>query len=409
MKQAGTNRIATKPAFEFIPSSNFSSRNGKTIKRIVLHYTTSNNINGVVSWFQDTKSNVSAHYVVGKNGRLIQMVRDSDKAWHCRGENADTIGIEICAESNEKLTDAQTFVLVDLLDYMCEEYHIPTTSITAHRFTESNIGHTDCPGNLWTDEQDLANWVQKHLAGQPKKLVTDVPKNVLLILGDKGPLIFELHKRLVELNKLGDGNHGDEFTKVTEAAVKWFQKTAFLVTDGKVGPKTWAALFPKDADKTLTNNSTATLTKSANDSPKNQLWDDAGLVSLDLKIGDQTFLVASGQGNKQFFRKATDKNSRAGSMEPIPQGRYKIADLEWANGTDNYTGSHGAGLGPVKTYLEPLQTMDRGAFYLHIDSNISEFAGSAGCPVIASVADAKLIVAALRKFDPTILVVNWGI
>jgi hypothetical protein len=62
-------------------------------------------------------------------------------------------------------------------------------------------------------------------------------------LGSKGPEVARIQRRLQELgNYLGpiDGIFGGG----TEAAIKAFQQSAHLGVDGRVGPQTWAALFP---------------------------------------------------------------------------------------------------------------------------------------------------------------------
>jgi hypothetical protein len=62
-------------------------------------------------------------------------------------------------------------------------------------------------------------------------------------LGSKGPEVASIQKRLQELgNYLGpiDGIFGGG----TEAAIRVFQQGANLAVDGRVGPQTWAGLFP---------------------------------------------------------------------------------------------------------------------------------------------------------------------
>jgi len=71
-----------------------------------------------------------------------------------------------------------------------------------------------------------------------------------LKLGSKGPDVVKLQRRL---NALGyklvvDG----EFGKMTEAAVKSFQKNHNIAVDGIVGDKTWGALFKAQIKKVFT-------------------------------------------------------------------------------------------------------------------------------------------------------------
>lgn len=137
------------------------------------------------------------------------------------------------------------------------------------------------------------------------------------------------------------------------------------------------------------------------------LW--RGLQILRLQIGDVAFDVASGQPNAQVFRRPEHPRSFPGNMEPIPQGKYRIENILFANGKDNYSGEHGPGLGPVWVGLTANFSDDRGAFGFHLDSNISTSRGSAGCVVFKTMSDLKLFIAALRKFDPAYLIVDWGL
>lgn len=77
-------------------SPNRSKRRSK-IRRIVIHHwddpKRKPSLDGVLSWLTTTRSKVSAHYVV--SGRQVyRLVPESMAAWHARGGNADSVGIE---------------------------------------------------------------------------------------------------------------------------------------------------------------------------------------------------------------------------------------------------------------------------------------------------------------------------
>ncbi len=90
-------------------AQNYSSgRDGREVDRIVIHHwgTKNAHINAIIGWFCKWNSrSTSAHYVVG-NGRVAQIVSESDTAWHA-GDwnwNCRSIGIECKTEkSNEDL------------------------------------------------------------------------------------------------------------------------------------------------------------------------------------------------------------------------------------------------------------------------------------------------------------------
>ncbi|WP_246217638.1 N-acetylmuramoyl-L-alanine amidase [Jiella pacifica] len=89
---------------EIRPSPNFNARRclgGASL--LILHYTGMGSGEGAVRWLQDPTSEVSCHYVVHEDGRIVQMVREADRAWHAgQGSwqgvsdvNSLSLGIEI--------------------------------------------------------------------------------------------------------------------------------------------------------------------------------------------------------------------------------------------------------------------------------------------------------------------------
>lgn len=117
--------------------------------------------------------------------------------------------------------------------------------------------------------------------------------------------------------------------------------------------------------------------------------------------------VVSGAPGAQRFR--TGAQSKAGSLEPLPEGRWGIEDIAWAKGRDNYNASWGPGLGPVSIplrYLGPGSTA-RSAIEIHIDSNARTSPGTAGCIGVAGEADYRQLVSWLRETDPRDLFVDW--
>jgi len=125
------------------------------------------------------------------------------------------------------------------------------------------------------------------------------------------------------------------------------------------------------------------------------------------RIPMEELLVVSGAPGRQGFRRGQD--SRAGSLEPLPEGRYRVGDIEWKGGKDVYAGSWGAGLGPVWVGIEyeaPGITA-RSALGIHLDENQGSSPGTAGCVGIRSMDELKRLVSLLRKHDPKLLFVDW--
>ncbi|CAN5281850.1 N-acetylmuramoyl-L-alanine amidase [soil metagenome] len=103
---------ASVPAFDpdssvvsdVIPSPNFGERNkGLLPDMIVLHYTGMPDVEGAITRLCTAGTDVSAHYIVLEDGRVVQCVPESKRAWHAgigfwAGEtdiNSCSIGIEI--------------------------------------------------------------------------------------------------------------------------------------------------------------------------------------------------------------------------------------------------------------------------------------------------------------------------
>ena len=86
---------------EYIPSPNIGGP--ITPKFIVMHYTAGYTTESAVRTFQNTNSRVSAHLVIGRDGKVVQMVPYTTRAWHAgpssymgySGLNGHSIGIEL--------------------------------------------------------------------------------------------------------------------------------------------------------------------------------------------------------------------------------------------------------------------------------------------------------------------------
>jgi murein DD-endopeptidase MepM/ murein hydrolase activator NlpD len=144
----GTSEPFAKPPVKaFIQSPNHSSRSGSDINTIIVHYTTASNFESTKNHFLNPVSEVSAHYIIDKNGAIYQMVKDTDKAWHAAKANHSSIGIEHVAEVGDRLTAAQENSSIHLIKWLMAEYKIPKENIKAHK----QVLLTSCPGNIFGD------------------------------------------------------------------------------------------------------------------------------------------------------------------------------------------------------------------------------------------------------------------
>jgi LysM repeat protein len=131
------------PAITWVGSPNFNSRPGsKTIWAIVIHSTASSTLEGVISWFNDPAAQLSSHYTIGKDGRIVQHVRDEDRAWHAGksewkgvpGVNDYGLGVELVNlnDGSDPYPEAQHQANVLLCTYLCRKYNIKPEDIVGH-------------------------------------------------------------------------------------------------------------------------------------------------------------------------------------------------------------------------------------------------------------------------------------
>ena len=88
----------------YTPSPNFNDRkDGKTVQHLILHYTETETAAEAIDILTSLERQVSAHYVLGDDGTVYQLVAEDKRAWHAgksywQGEmdiNSTSIGIEI--------------------------------------------------------------------------------------------------------------------------------------------------------------------------------------------------------------------------------------------------------------------------------------------------------------------------
>lgn len=236
--------------------------------------------------------------------------------------------------------------------------------------------------------------------------------NGILVRGSEENDVKILQERLRELSYYLGTIHG-VFDITTDEAVKAFQTDFFGIkeADGKVGKRTWEKLWGNQKVFTKETRRGTTYLKLTKTSKKD--WAGCLVLNLEyIKDGQlqDSLEVCSGQPSKQIFR--TGSNSKAGSMEPLPEGKWYINNILWADGKDNYNGKvfNISGLGPVSTpiaYKEP-NTTGRSAIEIHIDWNRTKGSpGTVGCIGLYSIADYKQLVGWLREKDPRDLYVDW--
>jgi N-acetylmuramoyl-L-alanine amidase len=161
---------------EWISTVNFNLRKPNFI---ILHHTAQDSLAQTLKTFTITKPQVSAHYVIADDGRVVQMVNDYLRAWHggsaIWGKNTDinsaSIGIELDNNGFEPFSDKQIISLLALLTKLKKDYNIPTQNI---------IGHSDIAPSRKTDPSKLFPWKILALNGfgiWPDEILEPAPAN----------------------------------------------------------------------------------------------------------------------------------------------------------------------------------------------------------------------------------------
>jgi N-acetyl-anhydromuramyl-L-alanine amidase AmpD len=127
--------------YAFIESPNMTSATGRAVGVVVIHTMEIAERDGAAElcarWFANSVSEVSAHYCVDEE-TTIQCVREGDVAWHARGGNANSIGIELAGYAGQRSLgwddDYSRAVLeraARLTADVCERYAIPIRRLRA--------------------------------------------------------------------------------------------------------------------------------------------------------------------------------------------------------------------------------------------------------------------------------------
>ena len=150
-------------ASRFVPAyrGNYRAPKGeRRVERLVIHITDGGpNIAGPISWFQNPDAHVSAHYIVGQDGEVVQMVRHGMVAYHASSANGNSIGIEHVANTRGlNPTDAQLDASAALVAWLAAECGVPIDRehVLGHAEADTNTTHRACPNAVWNWDDYMA-------------------------------------------------------------------------------------------------------------------------------------------------------------------------------------------------------------------------------------------------------------
>ena len=143
------------------PSNYRAVSSPREIRQVVIHITDGGSrITGTIGWFQNPNQrnargepiHVSAHYVVGRDGEVVQMVRNNDIAWHASSANSHSIGIEHVANTRGLTpTEDEYRGSAALVAWLCSQFNLPIdrTHVLGHAEADPHTSHTGCPNAVW--------------------------------------------------------------------------------------------------------------------------------------------------------------------------------------------------------------------------------------------------------------------
>jgi N-acetylmuramoyl-L-alanine amidase len=163
----------------WVGTTNFNLRKPNYV---VIHHTAQDSTAQTLKTFTLPRTQVSAHYVIGRDGKVYHMLNDYLRAWHGGsgrwGNNTDinssSIGIELDNNGTEPFQEAQLESLLQVLAILKKTHKIPA---------ENFIGHSDIAPTRKNDPSRIFPW--KRLAEAGFGLWYDEAEVEKLILEEK--------------------------------------------------------------------------------------------------------------------------------------------------------------------------------------------------------------------------------
>ena len=219
------------------PSPNFGERaQGASIDAIVLHYTglreeaceawTADPGGEALAWLCNPEAQVSSHYLVHEDGRIVQLVAEDKRAWHagrgiwkdCTDINSCSVGIEIANTGHAGGLPPYPGAQVDAVVALCRDI-----AMRRGILPERILAHSDIAPDRKADPGEHFPWTE--LAREGIGLWTtpvQMREGVALAPGDSGDEVLALQR---DLQRLGFGlTPSGAYDKLTEQTVRAFQR-----------------------------------------------------------------------------------------------------------------------------------------------------------------------------------------
>lgn len=182
-------------------SPNFGPRaQGFRPDMIILHYTGMETGEAAEAWLCNPAAEVSCHYLVHDDGRIVQMVRESDRAWHAGKSswkgvadiNSCSVGIEIVNPGHAfgyvEFPDAQIEAVIELCAGIASRHNVAPERVLAH--SDVAPGRKVDPGELFPWGKLFAAGIGHFVAPSP------IGGGRFLTGGDRGEPVEALQSML---------------------------------------------------------------------------------------------------------------------------------------------------------------------------------------------------------------------
>tara|TARA_Y100001970_G_C14208575_1_gene845522 strand:+ start:1558 stop:2289 length:732 start_codon:yes stop_codon:yes gene_type:complete len=203
----------------YSPNFDTIKRKQKEIKFIIFHYTGMKKEIEAVKRLTSIKSKVSSHYLIKKNGEILNLVPDLYIAWHAgiscwknyKSLNKHSIGIEISNPGHDhnykKFTKKQIISVVKLTKLLIKKFRIKPKFI---------LGHSDISSDRKKDPGEKFPW--KYLSQKKVGYWHNLDKKILL--KSRKYKISKLDKKnfIKNLNTIGYSKY------ITKKNVKYLKK-----------------------------------------------------------------------------------------------------------------------------------------------------------------------------------------
>lgn len=143
------------------PSPNFDQRRPNLV---IIHHTSNATSAQALRTLTTPERKVSAHYLIDRDGSIVQLVSEADRAWHAglswwggiSDVNSASLGIELDNTGDEPFAEVQIDALLALLADIRQRYPIPVANF---------IGHGDVAPARKADPSPLFPWARLAAAG----------------------------------------------------------------------------------------------------------------------------------------------------------------------------------------------------------------------------------------------------